>query len=156
MPSGPTYLNFSQIGRQAAERRRSEIWPLCISVQGHSRSNPSNVSDRHTWVSYLHYIQTLAVTLTVCEIIALKVGLFDAPSSLMIEKTGRFWTVASTFSERCNTLVVIAEKIFQKTLTVSSQRAKTWGRGRKNDRFFDVFWPLWPGFWTFRKKLASV
>ena len=76
MHSGTTYLNFSQIGRQAAERRRSEIWPLCISVQGHSRSNPSNASDRHTWVSYLHYIQTLAVTLTVCEIIALKVGLF--------------------------------------------------------------------------------
>ena len=76
MHRGPTYLNFSQIGRQAAERRRSEIWPLCISVQGHSRSNPSNASDRHTWVSYLHYIQTLAVALTVCEIIAPKVGLF--------------------------------------------------------------------------------
>jgi hypothetical protein len=73
MHTGTTYLNFNQIGRQAAEQRRSEIRPLCISVQGHSSSNPSNDSDRHIWVSYLRYIQTLAVTLTVREIIAVKV-----------------------------------------------------------------------------------
>jgi len=58
-----------------AKRWRSENRPLCISVQGHSRSIPSYVSDRHIWVSYLHYIQTLIVTRTVCEIIALKVEL---------------------------------------------------------------------------------
>ena len=76
IPSGTMYINFSEIGRQAAKRRRSEIWPPCISVQGHSRSNPSNASDRHLWVSYWHFIQTLAVSLTVFEIIAVKVGLF--------------------------------------------------------------------------------
>ena len=54
MHSGLTYLNLSAIGQQAAKRRRSEIWPTCISVQGHSGSNPNNVSDRHTWVSCWH------------------------------------------------------------------------------------------------------
>ena len=156
MHSGLTYLNLSEIGRQAAKRRRSEIWPLCISVQGHSGSNPSNVPDRHAWVSYWHYMQTLVLSLTVCEIIDLKVGLFDAPLSQVFEKTRRFWTVAKILFERYNSLDVIAEKIFQKSLIVSSQRAKTWRPGRKFDRNFDVFWPLWPGFWTFQKSLASV
>ena len=59
-----------------AKRRRSENRPLCISVQGHSRSNPSFDSDRHAWVSYRHLIQTLVVTRSFCEIIALKVGIF--------------------------------------------------------------------------------
>ena len=127
-----------------------------ISVHGHSGSNPSNVPDRHTCVSYWHSIQTLAVSHTVCEIFDLKVGLFDAPLSQVFEKTGRFWTVTMTFSERYNSLDVIAEKIFQKSLIVSSQRAKTWRPGRKFDRNFDVFWPLWPGFWTFQKSPSSV
>ena len=154
--SDTTYLNLSEIGRQAAKRRRSEIWPPCISVQGHLGSNPSNASDRHPWVSYWHSIQTLVVSRTVWEIIAVKVGLFDAPLSLMIEKTRGFWTVANIFSERYNALDVIAEKIFRKSLTVSSQRAKTWRPVRKFDRFFDVFWPSWPGFWTFHKAFNSM
>jgi hypothetical protein len=70
-------------------------------------------------------MQTLAVSRTVWEIIAVKVDLFDAPLSQVIEKPRRFSTVANIFSERYNTLDVIAEKIFQKSLTVSSQRAKT-------------------------------
>ena len=107
-------------------------------------------------VSYMHFIQTLAVTLTVWEIIALKVGFFDPPLSLMIEKSRQFWTVADKFSERCNIPDVTAVKIFPKRFTVSSQRAKTWRQGRKNDRFLDVFWPLWPGFWTFQKSPSSV
>ena len=80
---------------------------------------------------------------------------FDAPLSQVFEKTGRFWTVTMTFSERYNSLDVIAVKIFQKSLIVSSQRAKTWRPGRKFDRNFDVFWPLWPGFWTFQKSPSS-
>ena len=74
----------------------------------------------------------------------------------MIEKTRQFWTVTNTFSERCNLLDVIAVKIFPKSFTVSSQRAKTWRQGWKNDRFFYVFWPLLPGFWTFLKSPSSV
>ena len=66
------------------------IWPLCISIQGHSRSNSSYAYDRHTWVSYLHFIQTHS---------------FDAPLSI-IEKTRRFWTGTNTmkFSEMYNIL----------------------------------------------------
>jgi len=70
-------------------------------------------------------MQTLAVSRTVWEIIAVKVGLFDAPLSQVIEKIIRFSTVANIFSERYNTLDVIAVKIVKKSLTVSSQRAKT-------------------------------
>ena len=57
---------------------------------------------------------------------------FDHPLGLMIENTGRFWTITNTFFERRNTLDVIAEKIFQKSLTVLSQRAKTlrWRRNK--------------------------
>jgi len=40
--------------------------------------------------------------------------------------------------------------LFQKSLTVLSQRAKTWRRAWNFDRYFDVFSPLWPGLWTFR------
>ena len=39
---------------------------------------------------------------------------FDLPLSLMIEKTRQFRTVTMTFSERCDTLDVIAVKIFYK------------------------------------------
>ena len=76
MHSGTKYLSLSVIGQQAAKRPRSEIkFDPCISVQGHSGSNPSSASDRHTWVSYLYFIQTLAVSLTV-TIIAIKIGIF--------------------------------------------------------------------------------
>ena len=113
-----------------AKRRRSENRPLCISVQGHPRSNPRYASDRHTWVSYRHL--TFVITRTVSEIIGLEVDLFDAPLSLMIEKTGRFWTTTNTFSERWSTLVVIAVKNF-------SNERKCDGRGEKMTDFSRFF-----------------
>ena len=155
--SGTTYLNLSGFGRQVAKRRWSEIWPPCISVQGHLGSNPSNASDRHLWVSYWHSMQTLAVSRTVWEIIAVKVGLFwrsiepsDWETQTVLNcRKYIFW---KEWHPRCHR----RKEFFQKSLTVSSQRAKTWRRSRKFDRFFDVFWPLWPGFWTYQNSLYSV
>ena len=60
-----------------------------------------------------------------------------------------------TFSERYNTLGVIAKKIFHKSLTVSSQRAKTWRRLWKIDRFFMFFGRCDLVFLTFQKSLSS-
>ena len=74
---------------------------------------------------------------------------FDVPLSQVFEKTGWFWTVTMTFSERYNSLGVIAEKIFPKTLTVSSLRAKTWRTGRKFE--FQCFLAFVTWFFNFSK-----
>jgi len=50
-----------------------------FSVQGHSGSYPSNATDKQSWVSStLHFIQTLVMTHTVSQIIALKVGFLSS------------------------------------------------------------------------------
>ena len=93
---------------------------------------------RRRWRKF-DFMQTLVVARTVSDITALKTCLFDAPLGKVFEKTGRFWTITNTFSERWNTLVVITVKIFKKTFTVFSQRAKMWRRGWKK-------WPIFRGF----------
>ena len=118
-----------------AKRPRSEIWPLCIySVQGHSRSNPSYASDRQTWVSYRHLIQTLVVLVTcsVCEIIDLKVGIFWRSIEQSVWEN---WTVLNYH-----------KYIFWKVKHPSgnrrknfSQRAKMWRRGWKMTDFSRFF-----------------
>ena len=74
------------LGVRVCKRQYEYMTPLYLD----STSNPSYAYDRHTWVSYLHFIQTHS---------------FDAPLSI-IEKTRRFWTGTNTmkFSEMYNIL----------------------------------------------------
>ena len=86
-----------------------------------------------------YFMQTLGVTLTVWEIIALKVVFFYPPLSLMIEKTRQFWTVTNIFSERFKTIDVIEVKIFPKCFTFRHNERKRDGRGGKMTDFSMFF-----------------
>jgi hypothetical protein len=77
-----------------------------ISVHGHSGSNPSNVPDRHTYVSYWHSIQTLAVSHTVCEIFDLKIGLFRRSNEPSVWEN---WTVLNCHNDRKRSPTVHAQ-----------------------------------------------
>ena len=90
------------IGWQARQRRMSKICPSCISVQGKAGSNMSNDA-KHC--SYWFAIDTSYKlwSYTFCEIVALKLFVFDGPWSTTIEKTSRLWSVVMTFSERHST-----------------------------------------------------
>jgi len=122
-----------------AKRRRSENRPLCISVQGHPRSNPRYASDRHTWVSYRHLIQTLVVTRTVSEIIGLEVDLL--------------WRSVEPHDWENWTVLNYHKYIFWKVKHPSGNRRKNFSRNFY--RFFTTSenvtagvkkWPIFRGF----------
>ena len=78
-------------------------------------------------------------------------GLFRAPLSAVIEKTGRFWTITMTFSERYNILYgkffLFGSKIFKRFVTTSENVTA----GAKNWPIFRCFFTVVTWFFNFSK-----
>ena len=60
-----------------------------------------------------------------------------------------------TFSESYSTLDVIAENIFSQTFNHFVTTSENVRAGKNLTDFSQIFWLLWPGFWSFHKSFTQ-